>query len=482
MELKNLFLTSAVAALALTSCTSLDDNSTWDGATGAVKFTSYIEGNKTAKASGTAWADGDKVGVFMKTAGGELAAATAANRQYVADSRGNLTAASADQAVSYPESGSVDFVAYYPYSADVTGTTIPVNVASQTSPADIDLLYSDNAKSVSASSSAVNLGFSHQLSGLVLNVTADATVPTTAGLTVSLAGTKTQGTFDLASGTLTATDGSVADIALNVNAAGTQASAIVLPGDATGATLKFTLNGKTVEKALTVSTLAAGTRYAIPVSLSVSGGQIYVQFGTATITDWTTVAGGSIDVDFGDGGGTVNPDPQPQPGEEVTIFEETFGDDVEKKDGGNYWPGVNETSYWTSSSGLTFTDAIQESNGWSYSNISIRKTSALNPHAWFASNKQGEMTISGFNTTGYTGLKLTYSITANADGDQSVIGVKWGDNAVTVPAKAIATKNSYQEVELTGLEAGATSVTFTMDPTTNTAGYRIDNIKLVGTK
>ena len=92
------------------------------------------------------------------------------------------------------------------------------------------------------------------------------------------------------------------------------------------------------------------------------------------------------------------------------------------------------------------------------------------------------MKISGFDTTGYTNLKLTYSITANNSGDQSDIKVVWGGVEVAVPAKAIATTNSYQEVELTGLTAGATTLSFVSNASDNTAGFRVDNIKLVGTK
>ena len=63
----------------------------------------------------------------MKKAGADLGAATAANKQFIADDRGNLTAAAADQALVYPE-GAVDFVAYYPYTASVTENKVAVDV------------------------------------------------------------------------------------------------------------------------------------------------------------------------------------------------------------------------------------------------------------------------------------------------------------------------------------------------------------------
>lgn len=477
MTLKKIMWLGVLPLFAMTACTSLDDNSEWGNGDGNVKFTSYISGAQK-RATGTNWNSGDRIGIFMTGHGAGLASASATNRQYIADAAGNLTAADAEQAIAFPESGAAqDFVAYYPYQT-VSGTAVAVNVSDQTDQAAIDLLYSDNAQNIA--SGTVNLGFSHELSQVVLDIQADATIPTTAGLSVEATNALTQGSFDLATGSLTTTASSTGAIAFNTNAAGTQAEAILLPTtDAAAITLRFTLGGQTVEKQLTVSTLDAGTSYSIPVRLGNSGGSIYVQFGSATINPWTTVTGGDINVDF-NGGGTT-PDPEPGPGTETTIFEETFGDEVAKKDNG-YWPSLDETDLWTSTSGLTFTDPQQLGGGFSYSNVSIRQTSTMDPHAWLPAEKESQMKIEGFNTTGYTDLTLTYDIAANNAGEQSVIRLMWGDTEVTVPSAAITTQNKYQTVTITGLTAGVTSLTFISETATNTAGYRIDNIKLVGTK
>lgn len=479
MRITNLLLAGA-ATLALAACSSIDDNSTWDGKSGGtVKFSSFIEGQKAVKATGTQWAAGDAVGVYMKATGAELGAATAANYKYITDDRGNLTAAAADQAIAYPESGNVDFVAYYPYTATVSGTSVAVDVADQSNQAAIDLLYSNNAVNQTSGSEAVNLGFIHQLSSIKLTITADATVASTAGLKVSLTGVPTSGTFDLANGTLTPAT-TTGNIALNVATDGKAAEGIVLPLTSTSAAkLQFVLGDKTVEAALPVSALAAGSRYAIPVKLTVSGGQAYVSFGAATITDWTEVPGGDVTVDFGNGG-TVDPDPdpQPQPGQETTIFEEAFGTPEKKSNG--YWPAFNEYTGYTS--GLTFSDPQQIAGGFSYSQGSIRSTSTTTGHAWFPAGKDCELKMEGFTTTGYTNLTLTYEITANAAGNQQDIKVYCGDTEITVPSAAIATQNTFQEVKLTGLAAGFTSVTFVSEKDVNTAGFRIDNVKLVGTK
>lgn len=477
MKQTKFILAGAVAALTLSSCSNnLDDNSSWGSDSQNVKFSSYIEGQKTVKASGTTWTTGDKVGIFMKKAGADLGAATAANKQFIADDRGTLTAAAADQALVYPE-GAVDFVAYYPYTATVTENKVAVDVKNQSKPADIDLLYSNNATNVTASANAVNLGFKHQLATVRLNIKTQG-IASTAGLTATLTGSKTAGSFNLADGSLAVTDASAADIAFTVNAAGTQAEAIVLPQNAANVKVKFTLNGKTVEQALPAAsaTWAAGNRYAIDVTLKgESTGEIYVNFGQATITDWTDVPGGNINVDFN--GGTV----EPGTGTETVIFEETFGASVAKVN--NYWPSIYDMSNWSNTSGMTFKDPIATANGWKFSSCSVRQTSALKPHVWFAANKESSMEISGFTTTGYKTLTLSYKFASQDPGaKQEDLVIKMGETVVTVPAGTTATANTFQDVVIKNIPAGANTLTFYSSATANKIGWRVDDVKLVGVK
>ena len=486
MKQTKFILAGAVAALTLSSCSNnLDDNSSWGSDSQNVKFSSYIEGQKTVKASGTTWTTGDKVGIFMKKAGADLGAASAANKQFVADDRGNLNAAAADQALVYPE-GAVDFVAYYPFTASVTDNKVAVDVKNQSKPADIDLLYSNNATNVTASANAVNLGFKHQLATVRLNISAQG-IASTAGLTATLKGSKTAGSFNLADGSLAVTDASAADIAFTVNAAGTQAEAIVLPQNAAGVKVQFTLNGKTIEAALPASatTWAAGNRYAVTVNLKgESTGEIYVNFGQATITDWTDVPGGSLDVDFT--GGTVDPgtgggSTEPGTGTETVIFEETFGASVAKVSG--YWPSIYDMSNWSNTSGMTFKDPIATANGWSFSSCSVRQTSTLKPHVWFAANKESSMEISGFTTAGYKTLTLSYKFASQDPGaKQEDLVIKMGETVVTVPAGTTATANTFQEVVIKNIPAGANTLTFYSSATANTIGLRVDDVKLVGVK
>ena len=305
MKLSNLFYVGALSALALTSCKSNDDNSEWLGSDG-VNFTSYIEG-LTSRASGSAWDDGDRVGIFMTAGADEFA-----NREYTASAAGNLTPAG--QALKWPEEGSASFMAYYPYTASLNGKTYTVNVTDQADPKKIDLLYSNNAADI-ANGETVNLAFKHQLSQIVINVEKDATIESTNGLAIAISGMDTQASFDLNDGTLTP-GGNKGNIAMNVNAEGTQAEAIVIPAaDLSGAKMTFTLQGMSFDYDVT-GTYEAGTKYTYKATLSVLNGQPTVTMGTATIEDWKDQAGGDINVDFEEG--------EAPSGEEFVALNESF--------------------------------------------------------------------------------------------------------------------------------------------------------------
>lgn len=458
---------------ALTSCTNLNENSEW-GNGSKVKFSSYIAGQKAVRASGTAWTNGDQVGIFMK----QGATVKSANVKYVADDRGNLTAATASEALAYPSDNSaVDFVAYYPYAASAASGTYDVNVSNQSNLPAIDLLYANNATNKTAASGEVNLGFTHQLTQIVLNITTDATIPTTAGLSVTLNGTPATGKFDLNTGALTA-DAATANIAMNVNAAGTTATAIVLPAAATSGKLVFTLGGVTVEKALSVSTLGAGTKVVIPVKLTKGGSPstMNVSFGSATIADWTEVAGGEVNVDFKQG-------EQPQPGnQEVVIFEETLGATPIAK-GGKGWPYLKDFTGWSNPS-LTFEDVNK--------NLSVRHHAGKNC-IWFAANKDCDLHIGNIPSNGYKKFKLTYKVNGGVfkDGDTMNLNLlkgKFNDTTFTTPDKVVKApedKETYFEftVELPANDTEALGdLHFQTNIPNGSFGMRLAEIKLVGIK
>lgn len=473
MKFRTLVYFSALVATILSGCSS-DDKDLPDTKQ-AVSFSTTISSN--TRAANDAWTTGDKVGVYMIPEGGTLATALASNKKYTASATGELTYDAEDQAIYFPSDGSkVNFMAYYPYTATISNNQIAVDVTNQTSQEAIDLLYATTTTGFNNASGKVDLNFTHQLARIVLNITKASNVTLT-NFAVKLVGTETKAAFDLATGTLTTTAGNVASIAYKLTDKGNdqyQAEAIVLPSSklADDVAIEFTIGTQTFKTSLAAASLNAGSSYSYPVNISDKDGKPVVVVGQATITNWVTVPGSDINIDLGE---TTPTDPSG--GTETTIFTETFGT-VEKK-ANSYWPALNEFTGWDNQT-FTFKDNYLSSD---YSTASVRSTSTMDSHVWFAATKDASLEISGFSTAGYTNLKLSYSIAANnTTGNQSVIQVKCGSTVMTVPSVAIPAANVYQTVELSNVPENITSIEFISSATTNTAGYRVDNVKLVGTK
>lgn len=318
MKISNLLYMGALSTLALMSCTNNDDNSEWYGSEGIV-FTTAIQ----SRVSGNTWNANDEVGIYMMNAGSGIEAATAQNKKYIAQTNGTLTAAPGN-GIYLPESGNVDFIAYYPYTTSVSGNKLAVNVSDQSNPAAIDLIYSNGTKGVAATTATtISLGFTHQLTKVTLNVTKDETIETLNGLGVNIKGVSTEGEFNLADGTLTATAGTNnKDVAMYIDAQGTTATAtaIILPTaastDQTSLNLTFNLNGQSFTHTISdASIFEKGTNVSFNANLSINNGKPVVTVGNATINNWTEKPGGDINVDFD--GGT-------QPGGETVVLDESF--------------------------------------------------------------------------------------------------------------------------------------------------------------
>lgn len=318
MKISNLLYMGALSTLALMSCTNNDDNSEWYGSEGIV-FTTAIQ----SRVSGNTWNANDEVGIYMMNAGSGIEAATAQNKKYIAQTNGTLTAAPGN-GIYLPESGNVDFIAYYPYTTSVSGNKLAVNVSDQSNPAAIDLIYSNGTKGVAATTATtISLGFTHQLTKVTLNVTKDETIETLNGLGVNIKGISTEGEFNLADGTLTATAGTNnKDVAIYIDAQGTTATAtaIILPTaastDQTSLNLTFNLNGQSFTHTISdASIFEKGTNVSFNAKLSINNGKPVVTVGNATISNWTEKPGGDINVDFD--GGT-------QPGGETVVLDESF--------------------------------------------------------------------------------------------------------------------------------------------------------------
>lgn len=262
----------------------------------AVNFNSGIQ-IRTA-AGGDSWLETDQVGIFMLTAGGNLTAditSRADNVQYnVSDAATGALSPTSGTPIYYPQSGNVDFIAYYPYGTVTADYTYNVSVAGQIGEAAqsaLDVLYA-KAANAAKTNTAVNLAFGHVLNKVTLNVALGDGLTSLTGDQITAAvfsGMPQTAMLTLQDATLTA--GAIGNFpALKASApAATSAAtftALLIPQAVnayTGRTLIFTMNGKDyIWNIPDTETFTAGNHYTYPVTVGLSG----VTVGAPTITDW----------------------------------------------------------------------------------------------------------------------------------------------------------------------------------------------------
>lgn len=304
MKIRNLQFASLAALLLFTTACKKDKPKGPEVVTGngtSVRFSASINGEIKTKAVDNKWDANDAIGVFMKT-GSTFSNVIAANRSYNTTGDGEFKPSAADQALFYPENGgNVDFVAYYPYTQQLSNSIYTVNVSNQSNPAAIDLMYA-TATGLNKTSTTANLVFSHQLSKIEIVVKNGTGVADLNGLSTSIQGVNTKADFDLATGAInvqnqtsniTAKTG-VKDVAV-------VSEAILLPTtDETNIKVVFSLGTKTFTWTLPANTkFEKGNKYSYQVELKGEGtGNIGIAAALkAVITNWNTVPSGNYSLD-----------------------------------------------------------------------------------------------------------------------------------------------------------------------------------------
>lgn len=478
MKLSNLLYAGMLSSLALVSCTDNDENSEWTGSEGVV-FTTSIQ----SRVSGNSWNANDEVGIFMTPNGSEIASATAANKKYLAQTNGSLVAAPGE-GVYLPATGKVDFIAYYPYSNALSGNVMDVNVADQSKPGAIDLLYSNETKGVEAANGkTIALKFVRKMSKITLDMTKDETIESFEGLKVEMKGIATEGKFDLAKGTVKATDGkntqAVAMNIGNVEAHTAMATAIILPTaaatDQTKMDLTFTLAGKTFTHSIAdLSAFEAGKNVTFKATLSINNGKPVVTVGNATIKDWVGVAGGDFDVNFdGEGGGT-------QPGEEKVLLDEPFDanqgnftiSDIKLPEGSTYvwqWGQFDKdnTQYMKASANINKVNHAAES--W-----------LISPSIDLTSAKKATLTFEHCHKYGADKSKEMTLWVADAGTQASAEATGW--TQVVIPAYGSGNDYKYVSatIDLTAYVGKSVQVAFRYVSTADAAAlWQINSVKVV---
>lgn len=233
----------ALLAGAMVSCNTEDTASTTANGKVAVQFTGGI--SVDTRAAGQAWADGDKIGIFMIEAGKTLSADVIKegvdNVCYQTSGSSAFSPISGGKTIFFPIDGDVDFYSYYPQTT-VNDYKVALNMANQTSQEAIDFMYAKKT-GCNKATPQVDLKFNHMLSKLVQNVQPGngLTEDDLNKLKVTIKDQNTTATFNLADGAISG-EGNPDNIQMKAVKVGKIYEAILLPTASTIREIVFDLN------------------------------------------------------------------------------------------------------------------------------------------------------------------------------------------------------------------------------------------------
>ncbi len=281
--------------MALMSCSKSDDGAVMTS-DGEVRIASSI----ATRTVGNTWESGDEIGVYMTTNGanpyvyGDLDE----NILYTttSNSLGNFTS---NTPIYYPALGTVDFLAYYPYS-DAEGfdvTAYPVDVTTQTDQGAIDLMVA-TVTNQAKTTNTVDMTFDHKLSNIVLNVVNgdgyDNLKEVGAISTIELSGSITTAEYNLTDDTIAlGSDTDTIEFVVTQSDEAITAEAIVIPQTLldSSAILTVTTAAGAVHTVALNGTFAICTQYRYKLNLNLTE----LTISGTTINDWNKIDGGELE-------------------------------------------------------------------------------------------------------------------------------------------------------------------------------------------
>ena len=237
------FFALALLAGAMVSCSTEDTAPSTQNDKVAVQFTGGI--NVNTRAAGVAWADGDKIGIFMTGTKQSLSADAIKEGvdNVCCQSNGSIAFSpiSGGKTIFFPIDGDVDFYSYYPQTT-VNDYKVALDVTDQTKQEAIDFMYAKTT-GCNKATPQVNLRFNHMLSKLVLNVQPGngLTEDDLNKLKVTIKDQNTTATFNLADGLISG-EGNPTNIQMKAVQVGKIYEAILLPTASTTREIEFNLN------------------------------------------------------------------------------------------------------------------------------------------------------------------------------------------------------------------------------------------------
>lgn len=295
--MKTRLFTFAALALALAACTNDDENLN-DGPVAAV-INAEISDAVSTRASGTAWAERDEIGISESRFG-------YTNVPYRWES-GKFTPTGT--IIFFQDDDPTTFSAYYPYDADGGTLTATTDATAQQNQPAIDFLYATGA-TASTHNPEVNFtddtdaggkdcSFHHCMSQITLTFKEGSGVDfsTIQPTGYTLSGLMLTGSFDTTTGTAETDDATAAqDLDMTLTNGALTSSVILFPQTKASIGLSVYYNSQPYTATLTIpdGALKAGNNYTYTVTVRNKD----LSISSATISDWNPVNGGNVNADL----------------------------------------------------------------------------------------------------------------------------------------------------------------------------------------
>ena len=287
----------AVLALCAVACTNDNENLN-DGPVAAV-INAEISDAVSTRASGTAWAERDEIGISESRFG-------YTNVPYRWES-GKFTPAGT--IIFFQDDDPTTFSAYYPYDADGGTLTATTDATAQQNQPAIDFLYATGATASThnpevnftddTAAGGTDCSFHHCMSQITLTFEAGSGVDFTTikptGYTLS--GLMLTGSFDTTTGTAETDDATAAqDLDMTLTNGALTSSVILFPQTKASIGLSVYYNSQPYTATLTIpdGALKAGNNYTYTVTVRNKD----LSISSATISDWNPVNGGNVNADL----------------------------------------------------------------------------------------------------------------------------------------------------------------------------------------
>ena len=295
--MKTRLFTFAALALALAACTNDDENLNDDSV--AAVINAEISDAVATRASGTAWAERDEIGISESRFG-------YTNVPYRWES-GKFTPTGT--IIFFQDDDPTTFSAYYPYDADGGTLTATTDATAQQNQPAIDFLYATGA-TASTHNPEVNFtddtdaggtdcSFHHCMSQITLTFKEGSGVDfnTIKPTDYTLSGLMLKGSFDTTTGTAETDDATAAqDLDMTLTNGALTSSVILFPQTKASIGLSVYYNSQPYTATLTIpdGALKAGNNYTYTVTVRNKD----LSISSATISDWNPVNGGDVSADL----------------------------------------------------------------------------------------------------------------------------------------------------------------------------------------